>query len=664
MAALYDPESRESRLLMPQEGVRQFCLPKKTRHCASWDSFLTKKGELYFSLCSELTTSEYAKLARYDADGNTVTECFRAEDVILPHERFIRDSKFHTSIAERPDGTLLMTTHTTDRAPGHPAWMPEAYYASPWEGFPGSTLISFDPGSGKAENLGIPAPRESIYGAAYDPMEDCYYMLGFLRGHLYRYECTRRRVADMGQAVERGIYKLVAGPDGNLYFSTRSGYLRRIDVRGKRVEDLGILLPNSCASRKLARSYLCAAACGPDGRLYIAGQFHDELSAFDPRTGKLEVLGGVADGDRFMEGFPCNSYVSAMAFDAGGCLWYAVNCLRHDRKEDFKPPVVLMRWKIGEEHAPVRMGLAGTPERAITTASGLWIDKKRDRMFMVGTNHADEGPDVTAVDLKEFREAPPMSGPECRDPYILPGNGLFERHAAQLAETWSILDANPASARFRSIVPIRLWNTPGDFDHEDCGVTALSWEGSVLTGTFGGKSRFRFRADRDGKLLSLEPDRGTAAQVPSAAQIPDLPYYPGRQYRATAELCCALSDGRKLVATADGLLALTDGNDVFALGPVCTSGPVRAMAPTPDRGTVYGVAGDEDDLGCVFRFDLRRGLRVLGRLATDGYRYGNAASCELSAAAVSDDGGVLAIGSADKLAAVYLCALDEPGAGS
>lgn len=74
------------------------------------------------------------------------------EDVILPHDRQIRASKFHSSICFMPDGRLIMTTHTTDESPCHPTWMPIAYYHHLWEGFAGGHILIYDPQTGHGES--------------------------------------------------------------------------------------------------------------------------------------------------------------------------------------------------------------------------------------------------------------------------------------------------------------------------------------------------------------------------------------------------------------------------------------------------------------------------------------------------------------------------------
>ena len=111
------------------------------------------------------------------------------------------------------------------------------------------------------------------------------------------------------------------------------------------------------------------------------------------------------------------------------------------------------------------------------------------------------------------------------------------------------------------------------------------------------------------------------------------------------------------MATEDGLLAIVSPKGTFALGPVAASGTVRDMATNEAKTVVYGVAGDEEDLGTVFKFDFENGARMLGRLATDGYLFGNAASCLLSCCALSPEGNTLIIGAKDRLGCVYICRL-------
>jgi len=191
-------ENKEDFRVCNQTYLKQAIIDEP-KHNACWDANLHKDGTLYFSVCSEHTNHEYAKLYKYEFESNKATECFYTKDFLLKSDRYLRDSKFHTSIHFKPDGKLIMVTHSTDKSPCHPVWLPYSFVSNPWEGFPGGELMEYDPATGKVELLGIPAPRESIYGAVYSPKDDAYYMLGWIRGHLYRYDCKERKCKDLGQ---------------------------------------------------------------------------------------------------------------------------------------------------------------------------------------------------------------------------------------------------------------------------------------------------------------------------------------------------------------------------------------------------------------------------------------------------------------------------------
>ena len=116
-----------------------------------------------------------------------------------------------------------------------------------------------------------------------------------------------------------------------------------------------------------------------------------------------------------------------------------------------------------------------------------------------------------------------------------------------------------------------------------------------------------------------------------------------------------IASGKKLVGTRDGLLALADGDRVYSLGMCGYNGPIRDMAVTPDGKTVYGVAGDPEDLGMVFRYTDEKGLELLGNIAHPSSKLdGIVASNVLSACCISADGKKLAIGSADRIGTVYI----------
>ena len=654
---LIDPKIPEDFRVVPQNGVSQYVLEKSV-HNACWDSIITPEGRIFFSFCSELTTSDYGALAEFCPKTGKVDRLFYSRDYIGNRPRAIRDSKIHTSLAVRNDGTLIMATHTTDKAPGHPAWLPEGYFGNLWEGYPGSTMFLYDPKSGAVTNLGVQTPGESVYGACYDRVNDVYYMLGFLRGHLYRYRFSTGATEDLGQVVERGCYRIVCGPDNNLYFSTRSGALCRVNTATEKIEHLGIRLPDSCREKKMNRSYLCAAAAGPDGRLYLASQFHETLSALDVRTNTLEELGSILPTEKYMNADPNHAYVGCMAFDGEGVLWMCVCGLRHNGEENYKPAASLVRWDVCRGGMPESLGLLGTPERLVTTSVSMFI--RDDIMTVIGGNHADEGLDFTVISLPKLREsaAAGKKGPVATDRFVYPDCKDFEAHAENLRRTWSVIRSNSAVIQAKRIVPLRLWEAVPLSDIENSSVRRMAYRDGRFWGVCGNSAdRYAFSVLPSREKLVLEPyveekHSWICSSVLPGKYAADLPAHPGRQYLAEEEMRIPLPGGRSLSATRNGYLSILSEEGVFALGKVC-DGPVRDMTVTA-TGRVYGVAGDEDDLGMVFSYDDVRGLRRLGRLGTDGWEYGIASSCLLRACVWSEDDGILAVGAGDRLGCVYL----------
>jgi WD40 repeat protein len=135
-----------------------------------------------------------------------------------------------------------------------------------------------------------------------------------------------------------------------------------------------------------------------------------------------------------------------------------------------------------------------------------------------------------------------------------------------------------------------------------------------------------------------------------------LPCRPERNHLAYASSDCLLADGKRLVGTKDSMLALVDqeGN-VFSLGAVGPCGPIHALSASPDGMSAIGVSGDENDLGVVFRFDVKTGLKIYGRIFFHDANVRGliGASNEPRFVSWSPDGKSVAIGVHDRLACVY-----------
>src|SRR5699024_8659246 len=121
-------------------------------------------------------------------------------------------------------------------------------------------------------------------------------------------------------------------------------------------------LPNSSQTKRKNHSYITYAVNGPDGKLYIGGMFHDEMSVYDPDTDDLKTVGKFINSEEIWKDIPHHSYIGGMDFDHNGVLYYAVVTLREDFGEDYKLGSPLMRWDFKNNKEPEFLGLIGTKE--------------------------------------------------------------------------------------------------------------------------------------------------------------------------------------------------------------------------------------------------------------------------------------------------------------
>lgn len=650
--------------MIPRAAVTSAFFPPGIPQNSIWDFFRTRENRYFVSLCAEGFVSASGALFEFLPASLEFQPLFDLTTVCQVGPRAIPPSKIHTSLDELPDGRLIMLTHTTAPAPGHPAWMLDAYYNHTWEGFAGSHLLIYDPRTGGLTNCGIPVPRETLYGGIYDASHDAYYMIGFIRGHVYRYSVATRRLDDLGQAAEWASFRLVRGPDRHLYGSTRTGWLFKIDVDQVRIVDLNYRLPGAPGLR--SRRQFAFAATGPDGRLYMAHHCSDRLVALDPLTGRVADVGSIDPGPVM----PLNSprCVAGLCFDADGRLWYGLASHVGGGPGFWTH---LASWDVTRGGQPENRGLVGTTERAAYYVSEMIYDQ--GRLLLADTNHGMDSPGIRIIDVAQLDGLRHQPREICRDPFAYAY--LEDRvtaapdgvTAALMAPYVQLLQAddgvgqfmakNPFTVRAERIEILPLWRA---VQPEESGVKTLAWADEVtLCGVCGTRTPAQFTI-REGCLTAtpfsgapLEP----APLLPAVLAGLEWPARPGRQYLAQPSCWLEWGRGRWLVGTRDGLLALveSDAQTVFNLGPVCPQGPVRALCANAARTMAFGTAGDEWDLGSCFYYDDRLGVRELGRTFTgDSDPWGSANSCVLTAIALSPSGHKLAIGAADRLGTVYI----------
>ena len=651
--------------VMSQVGVKQYCYPERFPHNAIWDSAVGPDGKFYFGLASEISSSNYVRLCRYDYETNSVEELFKIEDVILPQDRAIRASKFHSSISFLPDGRIIMTTHTTDKSPRHPTWLPYAYYHHLWEGFAGGEIITYDPKTGHAENLGMPKPHESIYGSVYDPAHNALFCLGFMRGHLYRYSLDEKRVIDLGKVAEHYSFRLTLGPDGNVYGSTNTGWVFRVNTDTLKIEDLNFQFKHEPYDHAYRCNMMSIARTGPDGRLYMTSMYSRSIYALDTKTDKFEDMGWYLPTDRYSP-LENRHGVHAMDFDVNGVLWYPVSSLNnYAGKPESGIPSPLFRWDIARGGKPEWCGCIGTPERGGAWMSDLYISKD-NIMYAANSNHSLDGPGLIGVDLNIYEPTRADFKELLVDDYFNPHSPRYIESALMIHEQEEIAAQNPHAVQIPSLLPILLWRALAPDHIDDSAVKGLFWEdNNTLCGVCGEKNQFYFEI-KDTKLSVLIPaEEADPAKVQRALDrtVPEielhgaLPHYPGRQYKAKVVAAAKMAGDRWLVGTLDGMLAIAGKDSLYNLGPAAFNGPIHALTATPDGNRVYGVGGDEDDIPVLFSYDDTDGLQWLGLTIHQFSKVSiDAKFCctYVRSCSLSPDGKYLAIGADERMGTVVI----------
>lgn len=658
--AMYDQRLDGGFPLINQSGVQLARLDPDDRYNACWDGILTRDGRVLCPAATEITVGDYVSLLEYHFESNRFTRLFYGGNVFGLSDRTIRPSKLHFSMNELPDGRIIATTHTTDRAPGHPSWLYEAFYDSPWEGYSGSNVVVFDPATNTVENWGQPVPRETIYGAKYNPADNCLYMIGFARGHLYRMDLDERIAHDLGKVSEHKTFGLHVGPDECIYGAARSGRMFRCRPGEQEVEFLDARLVGTPQHgyTGLQSSSISSAVNLPDRQSFLIATFlgGDHLYRFDTEDATLVDLGSLRSEERYWEQKTSIQTAYSLVLDSNGVLWYALTCYPTRSEEGngdfaFRPGPSLMRWDLSKPR-PENLGMIGVPERSLASVTALLLDEKTQRLYAVDSNHGTDGFAVVAIDLEQWRPHMHERGPLCHDGYLVPDTPRYVEQRQRSVQMHKCMEENSPflDAEWHKVVP--LWEL---VPPRESGVLQIEWRAGafdVVTGA--DKPKWYFRVRVDGAVIAQERTANLLHEplVPLTPKQP--PVVNGRTLRSAVTASVPWCDGKVLFGTADGAVGIESEQGTYALGSVCVSGPVRCLATDPAHTAVWGVAGDRDDIGVLFRYDGREGLRHLGKLRHDAPSGTIGSSNRLSAVAVDDCATVVAVGSDDQLGVIHL----------
>jgi hypothetical protein len=658
--------------LLPQVAVRYSKFPVSTKHNAIWDFNWGHDGRMYAALCGELGNALNAWLYEYDRATGRLEFCFDAGRETMTDERMIPPSKIHTSITPIREGKVLMTTHTTARSAVHPYWLFDQHYTHQWEGFPGSHVLVWDPATRQCSNLGIPVPRDSIYGASYDERNNALWFSSYLRGHLHRLDLDSRKVRDFGQITEFGSFKFVKDRLGNMLISTRSGTVFHISVDDCKITDLGVLAKEP-EKNPLWKGHRILAhdARMPDGRNLLGLAWSDWLYAFDPVTLKFERLGDFRPAE-FIKSAPWMMQ-KGLAFDSKGILWHATLCPQ-DIAVGFMAH--LFRWDIMNRKENEYVGLIGTPDRVTACISEMHMDNN-DVLHIADSNHGEDMPGIVAVNTRLLSRNPDTGkftrGERVRDLFAyLPYNdgkkayspGDFDKAAAPYLalrkeyDEYGLFLKEKADTGIRAekTYGIRLWRQFGR--GEASLVKNMEWSGNgsllfqIPSGTYIAKAESDFQIIEKGNHSFKS--QGEKEEIPEILKDAVPPSRQGRQYRSGISAWAQWADNKWIIGTEDGCIALYDdiAKLTYGLGAVGVHGPVHSIAVA--KGNAYGVSGDPNDLGNLFHYNEKTGLREKGRLyfiPEDDPVFSNTRPVRV---AVSPDASMVAVSVADELGCIYI----------
>jgi hypothetical protein len=658
--------------LLPQEAVRYSKFPVNTKHNAIWDFNWGHDGKMYVALCGELGNALNAFLYEYDRQTGSLEFCFDAGRETMADPRMIPPSKIHTSIAPIREGKVIMTTHTTARSRVHPYWLFDQHYTHQWEGYPGSHILVWDPATRQCSNLGIPVARESIYGACYDDRNNALWFSTYLRGHLCRLDLETRKVDDFGQITEFGSFKFVKDRLGNMLISTRSGTVFHIAVDNGTITDLGILAneteknPNWRGHRILAHH-----AAMPDGRILLGLHWSDWLYAFDPETLEFERLGDFRPA-AFIQSAPWMMQ-KGLAFDSKGILWQATLC---PINEAVGFVAHLYRWDIMGGKEPEYVGLLGTPDRVTACVSEMHMDSD-DMLHIADSNHGEDMPGIIAVNTRylqrsitngTFRRSErvrdivaylPYS--DARDAYPLDNFDKASAPYIALKQEFKEYDEFLKKQAYTEVqseqaTGIRLWRQFGRGTASL--VQNLEWSGpdslmlQLPSGTYSTDAQSNFQIlEKKDHSFHLSGDKDN---LPAVLKESHPPARQGRQFKARISAWAPWGIHSWIIGTDDGCVALfhEQTKSTYALGAVGVHGPVHQIAVA--EGHAYGVSGDPNDLGNLFHYSDKTGLRQVGRMMITAGEEPVFSNTQPVRLAISPDGERVAVGVADELGCIYV----------
>jgi hypothetical protein len=147
---------------------------------------------------------------------------------------------------------------------------------------------------------------------------------------------------------------------------------------------------------------------------------------------------------------------------------------------------------------------------------------------------------------------------------------------------------------------------------------------------------------------------GDNEKIPEILKESHPPARQGRQFKAGISAWARWGKHSWIIGTDDGCVALfhEQTKSTYALGAVGVHGPVHQIAVAD--GHAYGVSGDPKDLGNLFHYSDKTGLREAGRMMILPDEEPVFSNTQPVRVAVSANGERVAVCVADELGCVYV----------
>ena len=660
--------------LIPQSGVTHLLCEECPKSNAVWDMAIREDGRVFFSACGESQYSEYARLYEYDRKNKKLILHFKLEEKLIERKETLRSSKFHTAISFMEDGRIITTTHTTSPSPNHPGWLPYEYANHQWEGYPGSSILIYDPDTGVVEGKGIISPFDTTYGGTYCKTNGDYFCTTWMRGLGYVYNVHTGEVKCLGQVSDTATSRTVLCSDGHIYGSTYSGKIFRYNSNTRTLEYLDAEIKGLMRHirERDGLLYIITGPCGTPERcqnLYTFNLKTHEVCDLGTMVPDIAELG--PEGKAFF-----NAY--GMDFDSQGRLWFACMGFACIDGRYFEWCSRLYMWDIKNNKKPIDLGIIGTPKRSVVVTAELNIHD--DVIYISDGNHSN--PDslycgIMAIELKKFLPAIESENripshdfinyavfpEECskyypKDDYLDCVTEYFNKKHIDLVNLQKFKANNPFILKYSELNSVSYWENVG---RENTRVNKIVWNDNESISIYCGTQK-HYRVDYnivtdEQSIFSAEPvyAEEVKAKVPSDIQ---LPFIPGRQYLAVPSASVAMNDGSVIIGTNDMMLASFKDGKVKSLGAATSCGKIKSLVKVGD--SVWGISGYEQGMTNLFKYSEELGLLQLGYIPKVMAK-NRRMVCIFNGTtiSVSPDEKYLAVGGADNLSGVVIIKIEN-----